>query len=150
LLIYLFWTTACYAQAVSSEELIKHAKDFDGKPVVFRGEAIGDVMVRRENAWINVNDGQNAMGIWLNADIAKDINYTGGFKHAGDILEITGEFHHVCLSHGGDMDIHGQTLKIITPGQSKNITVSAFKKEWALRLLGVLAVVWILSLLKFH
>ncbi|MDD5775078.1 MAG: DNA-binding protein, partial [Candidatus Omnitrophica bacterium] len=48
----------CAAQTVSSEELIARPKDFDGTAVVFRGEVIGDIMIRGGYAWINVHDGK--------------------------------------------------------------------------------------------
>ncbi len=101
----------CYAQPVSSSELINKAKEYDGKTVIYEGEVIGDIMSRGEYAWINVNDTKNAIGIWIDKVFTKDIVYTGSYKSKGDWVEITGVFHRACPEHGGDLDIHGQALR---------------------------------------
>ncbi len=110
----------CYAQSVSvsSSELVNNAKIYDGKTVVYTGEAIGDVMVRGEFAWVNVNDGENAIGIWLNKESAQKIKFTGSYHSKGDRLEITGIFHRNCTAHGGDLDIHAQETRTISNGNS--------------------------------
>jgi len=73
----------CYAQTISSSELIKEAKQYDGKNVVYRGEVVGDIMIRGEFAWLNINDGSNAIGIWINKGQVKDIFYTGSYQNKG-------------------------------------------------------------------
>ncbi|MDP2044226.1 MAG: hypothetical protein Q8K15_03545, partial [Candidatus Omnitrophota bacterium] len=62
-----------FAQTLSSTELINNAKQYDGKLVVYTGEVIGDVMPRGGNAWVNINDGNNALGVWMDASTAKEI-----------------------------------------------------------------------------
>jgi len=47
-----------FAQSLSSSELIRNAKEYDGKLIVYSGEVIGDVMLRGEFAWVNINDGE--------------------------------------------------------------------------------------------
>ncbi|MDP2927900.1 MAG: DNA-binding protein, partial [Candidatus Omnitrophota bacterium] len=59
--------TAAFSQSLSSSELINNAKEYDGKLIVYSGEVIGDVMLRGEFAWVNINDGQNALGAWMSA-----------------------------------------------------------------------------------
>ena len=61
----------CCAQSLSSQELINHAKQYDGQMVVYSGEAVGDLMRRGEFCWLNLNDGQNAVGVWLALAMAK-------------------------------------------------------------------------------
>jgi hypothetical protein len=138
----------CYAQPVSSIELINNAKLYDGKTVTYEGEVIGEVMVRGEYAWINVNDGQNAVGIWVNKNLTQDILYAGNYKFKGDGLEITGIFHRACPEHGGDLDIHAQGLRKIRPGRQTLEKLNLGKRNLALVLLGVLCLVWILRQLK--
>jgi hypothetical protein len=118
LLFFLFlWKNYdCYAESISSTELINYAKNYDGKTVVYQGEAVGDVMLRKEFAWINVNDGKNAIGIWLKKDLAKVILYTGSYNSKGDVLEISGKFNRACLLHGGDLDIHADSITKIGTG----------------------------------
>jgi hypothetical protein len=140
----------CLGQPVTSTELISQAKNFDNKTVIYSGEVIGDVMKRGENAWINVNDGANAIGVWITADMAKEVGFAGDFKYTGDSVEVTGVFNRVCGQHGGDLDIHAQTMKVVTPGAPKGCSINKVKKDWAIKLLGVVAIIWILSLLKMR
>ena len=105
-------------------------------------------MVRGEYAWINVNDGQNAVGIWVNKNLTEDILYAGNYKFKGDGLEITGIFHRACPEHGGDLDIHAQGLRKIRPGRQTLEKLNLGKRNLALVLLGVLCLVWILRQLK--
>jgi hypothetical protein len=140
----------CFGQAVSSADLIAKAKDLDGKQVTYSGEAIGDVMKRGDFAWANIHDGANAIGVWMTSEMAAAIRLTGAFKHTGDLVEVTGIFHRVCPEHGGDMDIHAQSLSLIAPGIPMARGCDKVKKDLAIKLLGVLVVIWILSLLKIR
>ncbi len=146
--LYSLLSTPCYAQAVSSAELINNAKLYDGKAVIYEGEVIGDIMVRGNYAWINVNDGPNAIGIWIDKTLTKDILYAGSYKSKGDWLEITGVFHRACPEHGGDLDIHAQGIRKIKPGRPVLERLNLDKRNLAFILLGVLCLVWILRLLK--
>lgn len=106
----------CYAQAVTSLDLLNNAKQYDGKTVNYRGEVIGDVMIRGNYAWLNVNDGTIAIGIWAPKEMVQDIHYAGNYHTKGDIVEVSGTFHQSCLEHGGDLDIHAIEIRKITPG----------------------------------
>ena len=139
---------AVFAQGLSSSELINNAKQYDGKIVTYSGEAIGDVMVRGEFAWVNINDGQNALGVWVNAALAKEIKFTGNYKSRGDFLEIVGIFHRACLEHGGDLDIHAQSLRTLGNGRVAEEKINFDKVSASLVLLGALFLIWILTLFK--
>jgi len=141
-LIFFCWTV-CYAQHISSTELINKAKEYDGKSVVYAGEVIGDVMVRGDFAWINLNDGQNAIGIWLDKELAKEIKFTGSYQAKGDRLEIAGVFHCSCIQHGGDMDIHAQNLRKISPGKLVKEQLHTGKRNFTIILFGILFLVLI-------
>jgi len=143
-------STLCYAQSISSTELINNAKLYDGKIVTYEGEVIGDIMLRGEFAWINVNDGQNAIGIWIGKNLTKDIFYTGSHKFKGDVVEITGVFQRACLEHGGDLDIHAQTIRKVRQGREVLERLNINKRNLVFVLLGVLCLVWILKLLKLR
>ncbi|MEK6728368.1 MAG: DNA-binding protein [Candidatus Omnitrophota bacterium] len=143
-----FTLYTAYAQPISSTELINNAKIYNSKTVTYEGEIIGDVMRRGENAWINVNDGSNAIGIWINTSLLKEINYTGSYKSSGDRVEVTGVFNRACPEHGGDLDIHAQSLRKINSGRLRPQRLNPDKRNQVFILLGVLISVWILSLLK--
>lgn len=139
---------ASFSQGISSNELIKNALQYEGRLVTFSGEVIGDVMLRNESAWININDAENAIGIWISAAWAKEINFTGSYKTRGDVLEITGIFHSVCLEHGGDLDIHAQAIRKISGGRLLGQKLNFDKLNLSLILLGALFLIWILSLFR--
>jgi len=108
----------CYAQTFTSLDLLNNAKQYDGKTINYRGEVIGDVMIRKDYAWLHVNDGAIAIGIWAPKTMVQDIFYSGNYQKKGDIVEVSGTFHRSCLEHGGDLDIHASEINTITPGSS--------------------------------
>lgn len=101
---------------VSSSELIENAKKLDNTYIEYQGEAIGSLMVRGDNAWLNVNDGNNALGIWGSASIFNDVKMFGGYFNLGDTVLIKGIFHKACLEHGGDMDLHAVQVDLVKSG----------------------------------
>jgi len=106
----------CYAQTSTSLDLLNNTKQYDEKTVNYKGEVIGDVMIRGEYAWLHVNDGIIAIGIWAPKAMVQDIRYAGNYHKKGDIVAVSGTFHRSCLEHGGDLDIHASEIKTITPG----------------------------------
>ncbi len=109
LAILLFFCCISYASAqnISSTELIEKAAYYNNKPVEYQGEVVGDVMVRGDSCWVNLNDGVNAIGMWVDTDLIKDvIKYKGDYNHKGDTILVAGIFHRACPQHGGDLDIH--------------------------------------------
>jgi hypothetical protein len=155
--ILLFVFTACaiclmtenlFAQAFSSSDLIGNAKQYDGKVVVYEGEVVGDVMRRGDYAWVNIFDGHNAIGAWIPWSMAKGIVFTGDYRSRGDGLEVIGIFHNSCLEHGGDLDIHVQSVRKVAAGRIIRENLNTDKKNAAALFLGVLCLVWILTQLK--
>ena len=102
--------------AVTSNDLIDKAKEYDKKEVVYTGEMVGDIMQRGQYAWINVSDGSNAVGIWLPYEETKQIKYKGTYDFIGDTIKITGIFNRACAEHGGDLDIHAKKIEIVKEG----------------------------------
>jgi hypothetical protein len=139
-----------YAQGVASDELIKNAQAYDGKPVVFEGEAVGEVMRRGAHAWVNLHDGKNAIGIWMPLSFTGDIGYTGSYKAKGDWLEATGIFRKSCPEHGGDLDIHAHSLRKVNVGRPLVQRMNPGKKNFALVLAGALCLVLILRQLSLN
>jgi hypothetical protein len=137
-----------YAHPISSNELIYNATQHDGETVTYEGEVIGDIMKRGDRAWINVHDGQTAIGVWIHASLVKDIVHTGSYESKGDRVEITGVFHRACIEHGGDMDIHAQAVRKIAPGRQVIEELDRNKRDIAIMLLGILAAIWISGAFK--
>jgi len=114
-------------EVIDINNLIEHAADLDGKMVTVEGEAIGEKMDRGNYSWININDGTNAIGIWLNKNDAEKIEYYGNYKNKGDIVKITGTFNRTCSEHGGESDIHNSSLEITEQGHLVKEDVSSSK-----------------------
>ena len=118
--------------APGSTDLVENSGTWDGTIVSFTGEAIGEAMRRGAMAWIHLNDDayglaeagteatlagfNGGIGVWVAADMAAGISLFGDYKHHGDLVEVTGTFNAACPLHGGDMDIHAMSLRIVSPG----------------------------------
>lgn len=125
------------ADATELNQLVENPETMDGRVVTVLGEAIGEAMERGDYAWININDGTNAMGIWMTLDQAQSVKVFGDYKHAGDQVEIIGVFNRACTEHGGEMDIHCQQLEIVRPGFDTPEDISIRKVVLALVLSGL-------------
>ncbi len=152
LILFFLLANNVFAQSlVNSVDLITQEKKYDKSNILFEGEVIGDIMKRGDFAWINVNDGQNAIGIWLKKSLTDSIKFTGDFKHIGDRIKVIGVFSKNCPEHGGDLDIHGESLVVINPGKEKQqeIDVEKLKVVKSLTItLIIVVMVWIFKVLK--
>jgi len=137
----------CWAQPLSSGELIGNARNYDEKFVLYQGEAIGEIMKRGEFAWININDGENAIGVWVPIALVKEVFLMGSYKQKGDLVEVSGVFNRNCPEHGGDMDIHAREIIKVSKGRHIPERINFCKAKFALTLVFILGLVWILSLL---
>lgn len=150
-IVGIFFSLNVYAQSISSTELINNAKIYDGKQVIYEGEVIGDVMPRGNYAWLNINDGYNAIGAWISVDLARSITYTGSYKSRGDAVEVSGIFNRACPEHGGDLDIHVQAMRKIANGRIIKERLSQDKLNFVITLgiiCVVLGILWILMRFK--
>lgn len=127
LIITFSFSRNCEAETMTNfNDLIENGKALDKKELILQGEAIGEPMKRGDFTWVNISDGSTAMGIWIKSDDSANIKVFGDYKHKGDMVEIKGTFNSACIEHGGDMDIHSNTVKVIETGhkikQSVDIT----------------------------
>ena len=143
--------------SVSSTELVEHPREWDGKTIVFVGEAVGEVMVRGDHAWIHLNDdaymlagveegaapaGYNSgMPVWISAEPAASVRVLGDHTHQGDVVRVEGVFNAACAEHGGDMDIHATALSVVRPGHEVHDPIQARKLMWLLGLAALAAAV---------
>jgi hypothetical protein len=115
--------TALASDAAGSNDLIDNAAEYDGQEIVYTGEVIGDIMNRGEYTWLNVSDGNNAIGIWVKSSAIGDIKVAGRYDAHGDTVRITGIFHRACADHGGDFDIHAEQIELVEKGYAVSHTV---------------------------
>jgi hypothetical protein len=120
-------------QAASSQ-LIERAREYDGKPVEYRGELIGEPLRRGDHLWINVSDGDKAIGIWVRRSAMPAVRHFGSYSVRGDTVLVRGLFHTSCPEHGGDMDIHAEAIINVARGETKRHQVKAVSLAWALGL----------------
>jgi len=126
--------SASWSGQVSSSQLIERSREYDGRPVEYQGELIGEPMPRGDHIWINVSDGSNAIGIWVRQSIMPAVRYFGAYSVRGDTVLVRGLFHRSCPEHDGDMDIHAEAISIVAPGETERHQVKAASLAWALGL----------------
>lgn len=135
------------AEQTEINQLIEQATGLDGKGVTVQGEAIGEVLKRGDYSWVNINDGTNAIGVWMITADAQKISSFGNYKNKGDTVRIDGIFHRACAEHGGEADIHSNTMTIVEKGYP-TVAQIPFDKIIAAILLGFAAMVLVLFLHK--
>lgn len=115
--MFLFVVITANAESeITFNQLVENAKLYNGKTITVRGEAIGESMKRGTYSWVNISDGTLPMGIWMDSNDAAQISVYGNYHNTGDLVEVTGTFNRACSEHGGDMDIHAQSVKIVKKG----------------------------------
>lgn len=141
------------AGTVTSAELVEQYKRYEHKTITFRGEVIGDILARGEHSWVNINndpyqsrnieEGRKPSGynsgqsVWLPSYLVKDIAHTGSYTASGDDVEVVGVFNSACPEHGGDMDIHATSLKVLKRGHQVAHRFDAAQAALALGLLAL-------------
>ena len=99
--------------------LIEQAKALNGQTVVYQGEVIGDLMPRQDHYWINILNQGTAIGVWITAEERAHISFAGQYGIQGDQVIITGQFNQACPEHGGDLDIHAESLTLVAAGGNR-------------------------------
>ena len=89
------------------------------------------MLPRGDHAWVNINDGTNAIGVWMTLADAKKISCYGDYHHTGDTLCVTGTFSRNCAEHGGDVDIHCAAMRIVNAGSTVAHPADGAKKAAA-------------------
>lgn len=137
-LVYLkVFVQPALANPVDSTTLLNNSFKYDGKTVEFQGEAIGEIMKRGKYAWVNIHDGQNAIGVFMKYEDAKKIKYLGRYLVKGDIVLVKGIFNRSCKVHGGDTDIHALEVQIVKRGYKVQESVDRTKAIFAILIFSV-------------
>ena len=126
--------TLAQSDSVSSNDLIDRAKDYDGTTVAYEGEVLGDILYRGDYAWIAVYDGNNTIGCYVSKAQAEQIDFVGGYGKRGDTVRVEGVFHRACAEHGGDLDIHANTVTVISAGSRLQLPLSRLVTTLAIAL----------------
>ena len=124
LILLMAASASAYAAEVTSTDLIESAGDWDGSTVLYTGELIGDAFLRGNHVWLNVEDANNAVGIWADRAVLASLTSFGRYGQTGDLLQIRGTFHRACQEHGGDLDIHAEEIVVLEKGRQSEQAIS--------------------------
>ncbi|SNX52950.1 DNA-binding protein [Thermoanaerobacterium sp. RBIITD] len=139
-LAFVLTTSYLFAAEPTITDMINNPQKYDGKSLSIKGEVIGDIMKRGDFAWVNISDGNNALGVWIPYNLTKDIKYKGNYADKGDIITVQGTFNRVCKEHGGDMDFHADKIIDIKGGEKVNHIIDTNRLVY----LGVATIIVIL------
>jgi len=155
-------SAAAESVVVSSTGLIEHPKEYDGKSVVFEGEAVGELMRRGEYGWLHLNDDaygkaaldldevglsgfNSGMPVWAPYSEASAASTFGDYKHRGDTVRVSGTFNAACAQHGGDTDIHADLVQVVEIGTPIDHEIPAGKMIAAIVLALFAAVLYVIE-----
>lgn len=116
---------------VSSTQVFACPSAFDGRRVTYVGEAIGDLLVRRDGAWLQVNDDVYAlevgplvghreqggfntgMSVWLPDGLHERVQGLGRPDQRGDVILVRGTLHRADPNDGGGTTVRAEELEIL-------------------------------------
>jgi hypothetical protein len=99
-------------------ELLSFPTLYNGKEILFHGEAIGQPLVRKDFGWVNVMDEDgNSIGCWISSKIIEEISVYGRYGFSGDVLLVKGIYHTANEKHGGETEIEVNDLMILKKGE---------------------------------
>lgn len=101
-------------------ELASMTSGLDGQLVRFEGEVISETLDGGQgHVWVNVLSEGVAIGVWMPAEMAGELEVFGRYSHTGDTVVVTGTLSEGCDLHGGDLDVHAERLELLTRGESR-------------------------------
>lgn len=142
IIMWILISIRIFGASINIGTLIEKASEFDKNTVIIEAEAIGDILERGEYAWINVNDGTGAIGIYIkNEDIDK-IKHTGKYQYVGDTIKVKGTFYHAWAEQSGDMAIKADKIEVIEVGGENKQPIHTYKWVMAGLLLPVAGILY--------
>ena len=104
-------------ETVKVARLIEESVEADGKRVAIVGELIGDFMPRGDYGWLSVSEESTAVSVWTEKEKVPADTMLGAYGVEGDRVRVTGIMYRACAEHGGDLDIHAETIILIQRGE---------------------------------
>jgi hypothetical protein len=105
------------ARDTNGPEMASMRSGLDGERVTFEGEVVSEVLAGGDgHAWVNVLSDGTAIGVWLPVDLAEQIGQFGTWSRTGDVVRVTGVLNEGCDVHGGDLDVHAESLEVLSRG----------------------------------
>ena len=104
-------------------ELLGGDRTYQRTTVQVTGEVVGDAIRAEQNEgeyWItlrDVKDGrEGSISVLVDEATVRAIDTYGSYNKVGTMLRVKGTFFVACSSHEGIMDIHADSVTVITPG----------------------------------
>lgn len=146
---------------VASTELLSCPRAFDEQLVRYVGEPVGEVLERRDHAWVQLNDGvysqsaplplrpdfagsNTGIGVRLPARGVGEIVHVGGPERRGDLIAVEGRFHRSLPDTADTMAIDAHRVQRLRPGGPIEHRVLPDRRLAAITL-GVLAAAMVLA-----
>ena len=99
------------------QAVVENPKVMDGSNVTLVGEVISEPIERKDGCWINVTDGNIAIGVFFrDCRWTKGIKYWGQHLYKGDTVMIEGRVYKADTQTNGELDIQGTSLEVVEPG----------------------------------
>ena len=119
---------SAWGEAMSPADVVAIDRSQDGNVVIVEGEAIGEhLRARGGGRWVNILGDDVGLGIWVTDVMAEGIEYFGDHRHDGDILRVVGTVNIACDQHGGEFDVHAESLTVIASGGVREQEIEPLK-----------------------
>lgn len=146
--MYAVFPTQAVAEAVgevmSSAEVVALGAEGDGQTVTVRGEALGEALRDGTGgSWVNVLSDGVALGLWGDAELFEPITRFGDYHWRGEIVEATGVYNAACDQHGGDRDVHIESLRVVEAAEPIERPVQPWKLISGLAMAGAAGALWL-------
>lgn len=116
------------ATPVDGPALASGTSGLDGERVVLEGECVSEALYGGPgHVWVNVLSNGTAIGVWMPRELAAELKVVGTWSNTGDVVRVVGVFNEACDQHGGDLDVHAETLVLLRPGERRDRPVSWWK-----------------------
>jgi len=129
---------------LSADTLISEGRRYDRKEVLIAGEAIGDIMKRKNGCWVNIlTDGGGAIGVLANEKYVRAISVTGDYSHRGDQVAVRGTMYRYAPMLGGETCIIADDISVVRRGYEIQRGMPWHRLFAGLILTGVSLVMWV-------
>lgn len=148
---------------VSSTAVVECPDIFDGQPVVYVGEVVGDILRRDGGAWVLVNDddyaleagpaassgrlfGQNSgLSVWLPDPMVDQLTRAGGPGVRGDVIQVAGTIRRVDPADGGGLTLRARSLRVVAEAQAADTPLHRGQLVLALGLVAIVGALFLVE-----